>query len=151
TLIVIVFFNISLYFIIFMHKNRKRQRRNGKIVVQCSLICKKGVTDMREVVIVEACRTAVGKRKGALSHYRADDLLADVLAALVEKAGIDKALVDDVIAGCVTQVNEQAMNVARTAALIAGFPITVPGVTIDRQCGSSQQAIHFATQAILAG
>ena len=106
---------------------------------------------MREVVIVEACRTAVGKRKGALSHYRADDLLADVLAALVEKAGIDKALVDDVIAGCVTQVNEQAMNVARTAALIAGFPITVPGVTIDRQCGSSQQAIHFATQAILAG
>lgn len=106
---------------------------------------------MREVVIVEACRTAVGRRKGALANYRADDLLADVLEGLVEKANIDKGLVDDVIAGCVTQVNEQAMNVARTAALIAGFPITVPGVTIDRQCGSSQQAIHFAAQAIMAG
>lgn len=106
---------------------------------------------MREVVIVEACRTAVGRRKGALANYRADDLLADVLEGLVEKAKIDKGLVDDVIAGCVTQVNEQAMNVARTAALIAGFPITVPGVTIDRQCGSSQQAIHFAAQAIMAG
>lgn len=106
---------------------------------------------MREVVIVEACRTAVGRRKGALSGYRPDELLADVLMALVEKACIDKALVEDVIAGCVTQVNEQAMNVARTAALIAGFPVTVPGVTIDRQCGSSQQAVHFATQAILAG
>src|SRR5690625_4538369 len=69
----------------------------------------------------------------------------------MERSNVDKGLVDDVIVGCVTQVNEQAMNIARTAVLIAGFPIHVPGVTIDRQCGSSQQAVHFAAQAILAG
>ncbi|MBO1002429.1 thiolase family protein [Pseudogracilibacillus auburnensis] len=106
---------------------------------------------MREVVIVEGCRTAVGRRKGAFSNYRADDLFAEVLKEVVKRAGINKSEVEDVIAGCVTQVNEQAMNVARTAALIAGFPITVPGVTIDRQCGSSQQAVHFAAQAIASG
>src|SRR5690625_7386534 len=69
----------------------------------------------------------------------------------MERSNVDKGFVDDVIVGCVTQVNEQAMNIASTAALIAGFPIHVPGVTIDRQCGSSQQAVHFASQAILAG
>lgn len=106
---------------------------------------------MREVVIVEGCRTAVARRKGALTDYRADDLLADVLEGLMNKVQIDKGLVEDVIVGCVTQINEQAMNIARTSALIAGFPITVPGVTLDRQCGSSQQALHFATQAILSG
>src|SRR5699024_2603104 len=106
---------------------------------------------MREVVIVEGCRTAVGRRKGAFSNYRADDLLALVLDEVVQRANIDKREVEDVIVGCVTQINEQAMNVARTAALIAGFPIAVPGVTIDRQCGSSQQAVHFAAQAIAAG
>lgn len=106
---------------------------------------------MREVVIVEGCRTAVGRRKGAFSNYRADDLFADVLEELVHRAGIKKSDVEDVIAGCVTQIGEQAMNVARTAALIAGFPISVPGVTIDRQCGSSQQAVHFAAQAIASG
>ena len=106
---------------------------------------------MREVVIVEGCRTAVGRRQGVFSNYRADDLFADVLDALVKRAGIDKSIVEDVIAGCVTQVNEQAMNVARTALLIAGFPVHVPGVTIDRQCGSSQQAVHFAYQAIASG
>src|SRR5690625_4358377 len=106
---------------------------------------------MGEVFIVEGCRTAVGRRKGAFSTYRPDELLADVLEDLMERSNVDKGLVDDVIVGCVTQVNEQAMNIARTAALIAGFPIHVPGVTLDRQCGSSQQAVHFAAQAILAG
>lgn len=106
---------------------------------------------MREVVIVEGCRTAVGRRKGALAQTRADELLAQVLEETVNRADVEKALVEDVIAGCVTQVGEQGMNIARTAALIAGFPTHVPGVTIDRQCGSSQQAVHFAAQAIAAG
>ncbi|WP_342472056.1 thiolase family protein [Metasolibacillus sp. FSL H7-0170] len=106
---------------------------------------------MREVVIVAATRTAVGKRKGALSQMRADDLAAVVLEEVVKRAGIQKADVEDVILGCVTQSAEQAGNIARTALLIAGFPVHVPGVTIDRQCGSSQQAVHFAAQAILAG
>ena len=107
--------------------------------------------NMREVVIIEGCRTAVGKRKGALANYRSDELLADVLEALVQRASIEKDMVEDVIIGSVTQIGEQAMNVARTASLMAGFPTTVPGVTIDRQCGSSQQAVHFAAQAIMAG
>lgn len=106
---------------------------------------------VREVVIVEGCRTAVGRRNGVFSNYRADELFADVLQALIDRSGIEKGDVEDVIAGCVTQINEQAMNVARTALLIAGFPIHVPGVTIDRQCGSSQQAVHFAAQAIASG
>lgn len=107
--------------------------------------------NMREVVIIEGCRTAVGKRKGALANYRSDELLADVLEALVQRASIEKDMVEDVIIGSITQIGEQAMNVARTASLMAGFPTTVPGVTIDRQCGSSQQAVHFAAQAIMAG
>ena len=106
---------------------------------------------MTEVVIVEGVRTAIGRRKGALSDYRADELAAIVLEELVNRAGVDKGEVEDIIVGCVTQVGEQAGNVARTAALIAGFPIHVPGVTIDRQCGSSQQAVHFASQAIASG
>ena len=106
---------------------------------------------MREVVIVEGCRSAVGRRKGALAHYRADELFADVLSDLMKRAKVDKGIVEDVIAGCVTQIGEQAMNVARTSLLIAGFPTHVPGVTIDRQCGSSQQAVHFAAQAIASG
>ncbi|SES97043.1 acetyl-CoA C-acetyltransferase [Oceanobacillus limi] len=106
---------------------------------------------MREVVIVEGCRTAVGRRKGYFSQYRADELAAVVLREIVDRSGISKELVEDVILGCVTQVNEQGGNIARTAALIAGFPTYVPGVTIDRQCGSSQQAIHFAAQAIASG
>jgi len=107
--------------------------------------------EMREVVIVAAVRTAVGRRKGALSHVRADDLAADVLQEAVQRAGITKEQVDDVILGCVTQTAEHGGNIARTALLMAGFPDSVPGVTIDRQCGSSQQAVHFAAQAILAG
>lgn len=106
---------------------------------------------MREVVIVSAVRTAVGRSKGALSNVRADDLAADVLQEVVQRAGINKDQVEDVIFGCVTQTAEQGANIARTALLMAGFPESVPGVTIDRQCGSSQQAVHFAAQAILAG
>ncbi len=106
---------------------------------------------MREVVIVAAVRTAIGRRKGALKGVRADDLAADILQEAVRRAGLDKGQVEDVILGCVTQTGEQGANIARTALLMAGFPETVPGVTIDRQCGSSQQAVHFAAQAILAG
>ncbi|QUW21393.1 thiolase family protein [Sporosarcina sp. Marseille-Q4063] len=106
---------------------------------------------MRDVVIVEGVRTAVGRRKGALANVRPDDLAAIVLDEVVNRAGIDKGEVEDVIIGCVSQVGEQAMNIARTSLLIAGFPIHVPGVTIDRQCGSSQQALHFAAQAIASG
>ena len=106
---------------------------------------------MREVVIVEGIRTAVGRRNGALKDIRPDDLAAIALKELVKRAGIDPKLVEDVILGCVTQAGEQAGDIARVSALIAGFPIEVPGTTIDRQCGSSQQAVHFAAQAILAG
>ena len=106
---------------------------------------------MREVVIVEAVRTPIGKRKGALSTVRPDEMLAGVLKELVKRANISPEIVEDVIIGCVSQVEEQGLNIARTAALIADFPIHVPGTTIDRQCGSSQQAVHFAAQAILSG
>ncbi|MGE7186003.1 thiolase family protein [Peribacillus sp. NPDC006672] len=106
---------------------------------------------MREVVIVEGIRTPVGRRNGVLKDVRPDDLAGEVLRKLIEKAGIDPAIVDDVILGCVSQAGEQAGDIARVAALIAGYPIEVPGTTIDRQCGSSQQAVHFASQAILSG
>ncbi|WP_252501725.1 thiolase family protein [Sporosarcina sp. Marseille-Q4943] len=106
---------------------------------------------MKDVVIVEGVRTAVARRKGGFSEYRPDELAAVVLEELISRAGIDKGDVEDVILGCVTQSGEQGGNIARTAALIAGFPVHVPGVTIDRQCGSSQQAVHFAAQAIASG
>ncbi|WP_339252286.1 thiolase family protein [Sporosarcina sp. FSL W8-0480] len=106
---------------------------------------------MREVVIIEGVRTAVARRKGGFSDYRPDELAAVVLEELMNRAKIDKSEVEDVILGCVTQTGEQGGNIARTAALIAGFPVHVPGVTIDRQCGSSQQAVHFASQAIASG
>ncbi len=106
---------------------------------------------MREAVIIEAVRTPVGKRNGLLSGIRAEELAAKVLQEVVKRAGISPDLVEDVIMGCVSQVGEQASDIARQAALIAGFPIEVPGVTIDRQCGSSQQAVHFAAQAVLSG
>lgn len=106
---------------------------------------------MREAVIVEAVRTPIGRRNGMLSNIRAEDLAAMVLKEVVKRAGIDAHLVEDVIMGCVSQVGEQAFCVGRVAALIADYPIHVPGVTIDRQCGSSQQAIHFAAQAIISG
>src|SRR5258707_1522449 len=105
----------------------------------------------REAVIVEAVRTAVGRRNGRLKDWHPGDLLAQSLAAVVERTGIDPGLVDDVIIGCVSQVGEQSLNVGRNAALAAGFPETVPGTTVDRQCGSSQQAIHFAAQGVISG
>ncbi|MER6809006.1 thiolase family protein [Spirillospora sp. NPDC000708] len=108
---------------------------------------------MRDAVIVEAVRTPVGKGKpgGALHADHPADLLARTLRTLVERSGIDPAQVDDVIGGVVTQVGDQALNITRTAVLAAGFPETVPGMTVDRQCGSSQQALHIAAQGVQSG
>jgi acetyl-CoA acyltransferase len=106
---------------------------------------------MRDAVIVHAIRTAVGKRRGALSGIHPVDLSAVVLNALVEGAGLDAAAVDDVVWGCVGQVGEQGVNVARNAILAAGWPEAVPGTTVDRQCGSSQQAVHFAAAGVISG
>jgi acetyl-CoA acyltransferase len=106
---------------------------------------------MRDAVIVEAVRTPVGRRKGAYRDIHAADLSAHVLDAVVQRSGIDPALVDDVIWGCVTQAGEQSMNVARSAVLGAGLPESVPATTIDRQCGSAQQAVHFAAAAVVSG
>ena len=105
----------------------------------------------REAVIVEAVRTAVGRRGGQLKDWHPVDLLALTLVALTQRTNIDAGLVEDVIIGCVSQVGEQSLNVGRNAVLAAGFPETVPGTTVDRQCGSSQQAIHFAAQGVLSG
>ncbi|MDQ4038099.1 MAG: acetyl-CoA C-acetyltransferase [Actinomycetota bacterium] len=101
--------------------------------------------------IVEAVRTPVGRRGGALSAVHPADLGAHVLTALVDRAGVDPGAVEDVLFGCVDQIGAQANDIARTAWLAAGLPEHVPGVTIDRQCGSSQQAVHFAAQAVLSG
>ena len=106
---------------------------------------------MRDAVIVEAVRTPVGKRNGGLSGVHAGDLSSHVLTALAERSGIDPVLVEDVIWGCVSQVGEQTFDIARTALLGAGWPETVPGTTVDRQCGSSQQAISFAAASVIAG
>lgn len=108
---------------------------------------------VRDAVIVEAVRTPVGKGKpgGALHDERPVDLLACTLAALVERAGIDPVLVDDVVGGCVTQIGDQSLNITRNAVLAAGFPESVPGMTVDRQCGSSQQAAHIAAQGVISG
>ncbi|HET8911237.1 MAG TPA: thiolase family protein, partial [Ktedonobacteraceae bacterium] len=106
---------------------------------------------IREAVIVDAVRTPVGRRNGQLKDWHPVDLLAETLTALVERNKLDPALVEDVIAGCVSQVGEQSLNVGRNAALAAGFPEHVPGTTVDRQCGSSQQAVHFAAQGVMSG
>src|SRR3954468_23617297 len=106
---------------------------------------------MRDAVIVEAVRTPTGKRNGGLSGVHPADLSAHVLNALVERAGVDPVLVDDVIWGCVGQVGEQTFDLARNAVLAAGWSESVPGVTIDRQCGSSQQSVHFAAAGLIAG
>jgi acetyl-CoA acyltransferase len=106
---------------------------------------------MREAVIVDAVRTPVGKKEGRLAGWHPVDLLAEVLNAAVERTGIDPAQVEDHITGCVSQTGEQAINIARNAWLAAGLPEEVPAVTIDRQCGSSQQAAHFAAQGVIAG
>ena len=106
---------------------------------------------MRDAVIVEAVRTPTGKRNGGLSGIHSADLSASVLRAVVERTGIDPAVVDDVIWGCVMQIGEQTFDIARTAVLSAGWPESVPGTTVDRQCGSSQQAVHFAAAGVISG
>jgi acetyl-CoA acyltransferase len=107
---------------------------------------------MRDAVIVAAVRTPVGKRNGALAGVHPVDLSAHVLNALAERAGLaDPAEVDDVIWGCVSQVGEQTFDIARNAVLAAGWPQSVPGVTVDRQCGSSQQSVHFAAAGLVSG
>jgi len=106
---------------------------------------------MAEAVIVEAVRSPIGKRNGGLSGVHPAELSAQVLNGLVNRAGVDPALVDDVIWGCVMQAGEQALDIGRTAVLSAGWPETVPAVTVDRQCGSSQQSVHFAAAGVVAG
>ena len=106
---------------------------------------------MQEAVIIDAVRTPLGKRDGALSDWHPADLAAETLKALSERNSFDPVLVDDVIMGCVSQVGDQTWNIGRNAVLGAGWPETVPGVTIDRQCGSSQQSLHFAAQGVMAG
>jgi acetyl-CoA acyltransferase len=106
---------------------------------------------MRDAVIVGAVRTPVGRRKGGLAGIHPVDLSAHVLRALAERSGLDPADVEDVVWGCVSQVGEQSWNVGRNAVLGAGWPESVPGTTLDRQCGSSQQALHFAAATVLAG
>jgi acetyl-CoA C-acetyltransferase len=104
-----------------------------------------------DAYVVEAVRSPVGRRNGALAQMHPVDLGAYVLEELLRRSGVDPVAVDDVIFGCVDQVGAQSTNVARTIALSAGLPESVPAVTIDRQCGSSQQAVHFAAQAIRSG
>ena len=106
---------------------------------------------MPNAVIVDAVRTPVGRRGGKLSGWHAVDLAAQPIRLLAERNDLDPSLVDDVVLGCTMTVGEQAMNIARNAVLAAGFPDTVPGTTVDRQCGSAQQAVHFAAQAVMAG
>ncbi|HEY8543589.1 MAG TPA: beta-ketoacyl synthase N-terminal-like domain-containing protein, partial [Acidimicrobiales bacterium] len=106
---------------------------------------------MPTAVIVDAVRTAGGKRNGRLSGWHPADLAAETLNALVERNDLDPGIVEDVITGCVMQAGAQAVNVGRNAVLAAGWPEEVPATTIDRQCGSSQQAVHFAAQAVMAG
>jgi acetyl-CoA acyltransferase len=106
---------------------------------------------MPNAVIIDAVRTPVGRRGGRLSGWHAVDLAAQPLKVLLQRTGLDPAQIEDVIMGCTMQVGEQAMNIGRNAALAAGFPDSVPGTTVDRQCGSAQQAIHFAAQAVMSG
>jgi len=106
---------------------------------------------MPNAVIIDAVRTPVGRRGGRLSGWHAVDLAAQPLRALLERNDLDPAQIEDVIMGCTMTVGEQAMNIARNAALAAGYPDSVPGTTVDRQCGSAQQAIHFAAQAVMSG
>jgi acetyl-CoA acyltransferase len=107
--------------------------------------------EMREAVIVEAVRTPIGKRNGSLKDTHPVDLLGEVLKEVVDRAGVDPGEIEDNITGCVSQVGEQSLNVGRNGWLAAGFPETIPSTTVDRQCGSSQQSIHFAAQGVIAG
>ena len=105
----------------------------------------------REAVIVDCARTAFGKRKGALAGWHPTDLLGLVLRTMIERNDFDPAIVDDVVGGCVTQAGEQGCNVTRNAWVAAGLPWSVPATSVDRQCGSSQQAMHFVAQGVIAG
>lgn len=107
--------------------------------------------DLREAVIVDTVRTAVGKRKGALANWHPTDLLGFALASLLERNDVDPGMIDDVVGGCVTQSGEQGCNVTRNAWVAAGLPWHVPATSVDRQCGSSQQAVHFVAQGVMAG
>jgi acetyl-CoA acyltransferase len=109
------------------------------------------MTEIREAVIVEAIRSPIGKRNGSLKEFHPVDLLAEVLKEVVNGSGVDPALIEDNITGCVSQVGEQSLNIGRNAWLAAGLPEEIPGTTVDRQCGSSQQSIHFAAQGVMAG
>jgi len=104
-----------------------------------------------DAVIVDAVRTAHGKRNGTLGGVHPVDLMADVLSALVTRTGLDPELVDDVVIGCVGQIGDQSSNIGRFAVLAAGWPQEIPGVTINRACGSSQQALDYAATAVMAG
>ena len=106
---------------------------------------------MTEAYLIDAVRTPVGRRGGGLSEVRPADLGAHVIKGLIDRTGLDPATIDDVVWGCCDTIGPQAGNIARTSWLAAGFPEEVPGVTIDRQCGSSQQAVHFASQAVMSG
>src|SRR3954447_11782034 len=106
---------------------------------------------MRTAVIVDAVRTAGGKRNGKLSGWHPADLAGEVLAALATRNDLDPELIDDVVMGCVMQVGAQGLNIARNAVLAAGWPESVPATSVDRQCGSSQQSAHFAAQGVMAG
>src|SRR5499427_10350451 len=106
---------------------------------------------MNDAYIVDAVRSPVGKRGGALAGIHPADLGAHSIRALIERTGVDPAAVDDVVFGCVDTIGPQAGDIARTCWLVAGYPDDVPGTTVDRQCGSSQQAVHFAAQAVMSG
>src|SRR5580700_11110703 len=123
-------------------RRRPGAATSGPVEEECSV---------RDAVIVEAVRTPVGKRNGGLSGVHPVSLSAHVLKALAGRSGIDPAVVDDVVWGCVGQVGEQTFDIARNAVLAAGWPETVTGVTVDRQCGSSQQSVHFAAAGLIAG
>src|SRR6185436_6379468 len=107
--------------------------------------------EQREAVIVDTLRTPIGKRKGALAGWHPSDLLGFALRSLIERNDLDPAAIEDVVGGCVTQAGEQGCNVTRNAWVAAGLPWHVPATSVDRQCGSSQQAIHFVAQGVIAG
>ena len=110
-----------------------------------------GMSEIRQAVIVDTIRTAFGKRKGALAHWHPTDLLGHTLKHLLERNDVDPAVIDDVVGGCITQSGEQGTNVTRNAWIAAGLPWRVPATTVDRQCGSSQQAVHFVAAGVMAG
>lgn len=110
-----------------------------------------GTESKREAVIVDVVRTAFGKRNGALAGWHPTDLLGFTLKKLIERCGVDPTLLDDVVCGCVTQAGEQSTNVGRNAVIAAGLPWTLPATTVDRQCGSSQQAMHFVAASVISG